>query len=88
MSCLYCELDGKCSMFTPGIEQGGIMIDHDEEGNEIAYCVCESDPYPGDTCEYYEPDEPEEDEEEDECACGRGDDYDEFCQCGCHADDY
>ena len=57
MSCMYCDINGKCEMFDESIERNGV----DESG----YCVCEDDPDPSVTCEDYESIDGEEDDEDD-----------------------
>lgn len=47
MSCIYCDFEGKCSMFDEDYMEG---MGYDSFGN----CVVDDDPVPGDNCQDYE----------------------------------
>ena len=47
MGCIYCNFEGECSLFDENYDMGGV----DEHG----FCICEDDPDPSYSCEYYEP---------------------------------
>jgi len=48
MGCIYSDFEGKCTLYTEGVESPG--TDEDDNG----YCVCEDDEDPLYTCAEYE----------------------------------